>query len=76
MERDGLIPRTARKAWTCEGDGSASHRHADDCPHTIAPGQRYVECLWEAPAYASGTRVSMPCAVAFYGWTDDGSPQG
>src|SRR4051812_4195110 len=26
-QRDGLIPRTARKEWRCSGDGTASHRH-------------------------------------------------
>jgi hypothetical protein len=72
FERDGLVPRKARKSWACDGDGSASHRHTPDCPRTIESGARYVECLWEAAVYQSGNRVSLPCAIAFYGWATGG----
>lgn len=65
---DGLTLRTARKEWTCAGDGSARHRHAPDCGGQIAPGDRYVECFWESPAYSSGSRHTLACAVAFYDW--------
>lgn len=63
----GLIERTARKEWACEGNGAASPEHAPECPGVIHSGDRYAECLWSAPAYQSGTRHTMACAVAFYG---------
>ena len=63
-----LIERTARKNYDCDGDGSASHRHAPTCPKVICAGERYVECFWESPAYSSGSRKSLACAKAFYGW--------
>jgi hypothetical protein len=64
---NGLMFRTARKTHRCNGDGSASHRHAVDCAREIQPGEQYVECFWDTPAYQSGSRVSMACARAFYG---------
>jgi len=64
---EGLMLRTARKSHMCAGDGSASHRHAEDCPRRIVPGTKYIECFWSTPAFQSGTRVSMACAVTFYG---------
>lgn len=66
----GLVLRTARKEHECHGSGGRPNRHADTCAGTIEPTQRYVEVMWEAPAFASGSRVSMECARAFYGWRD------
>lgn len=63
----GLVLRQARKEWTCEGDGAAHPTHAPDCPGSIRGGDQYVECLWEASAYQSGSRHTIACAVAFYG---------
>lgn len=62
---ENVIVRTARKTHQCEGDGSASHRHADDCPRVIYPGVRYVEYVGEAAAFQSGSRHSMTCALHF-----------
>lgn len=61
--------RTARKQWTCEGNGKADPDHAPDCSLVIGPGDRYVEYLGEATAYSSGSRHSMACAVGF-GYVD------
>lgn len=63
---DGLIIRRSRKTWRCAGSGSIPAGRAETCTQTIAPGQTYVECLWEAPAFQSGTHVCMACAEAFY----------
>jgi hypothetical protein len=62
---DDSIIRTARKTYQCAGDGSASHRHADDCPRIIVPGVRHIEYVGEAAAYQSGSRHSMACALRF-----------
>lgn len=67
-EPDGLILRTARKRWQCAGDGGRPSRHAANCPGIIEPGERYVECLWESPAYSSGTRHALVCATETHGW--------
>ena len=67
-EQDGLVLRTARKRWECDGSGGKPNRHADDCPRVIEPGEQYVECLWDAPGYQSGTRHTVLCAVATHGW--------
>jgi hypothetical protein len=68
---DGLILRTARKRWDCAGDGRATNpEHSVDCPGVIEPGDQYIECLWESPAYESGTRHTLPCARVMQGWTD------
>jgi hypothetical protein len=66
--QDGLFLRTARKEWRCQGAGGRPNKWAEDCPGTIAPGTQCVECLWEAPAYQSGIRVCVECAVEHYGW--------
>lgn len=66
----GLVPRTARIEHECNGDGSTAHRHAATCGRTITMGTKYIEVMWEAPAFHSGTRVSMECARAYYGWKD------
>ena len=58
---DGFTWRTARKEHNCKGDGSASHRHAEDCPQTIQPGMGYVEYYGDTPAYQSGTRITAEC---------------
>jgi hypothetical protein len=66
---DGLILRTARKRWECRGDGRATNpQHSPDCPRVIEPGDQYVECLWESPAYASGTRHTIVCATETHGY--------
>lgn len=66
----GLVPRRARKPWNCHGSGGHPNHQADDCTVGIAPGEEYIECLWEAAAYESGVRVCLPCAREFYGWKD------
>lgn len=64
---DGLCIRRARKQWTCWGNGALRKtKHADGCVGKIQMGETYMECLWEAPSYQSGTRHSMPCARAFF----------
>lgn len=65
---DGLVLRTARKAWECEGAGGQPNHHAADCPGRIEPGEQYVECIWEAPAFQSGTRHALVCARETHGW--------
>lgn len=68
--------RTARKEWECAGDGKAHHpNHASACPRVIHPGEDYLEYLGDAPAYQSGTRHSLACAVAFYGVTITDDPK-
>jgi hypothetical protein len=67
-EQDGLVLRTARKEWTCDGSGGLPNTHAEACPQVICPGEQYVECLWETHAYASGTRHAIVCAVETHGW--------
>ena len=67
--RDGaLIIRTARKTWECDGNGAGPSRRlfAEDCWDEITPGFRYLEVLWGAPAYASGSHVCEACARQFY----------
>lgn len=60
-----VILRVARKRWSCEGDGARRPARAEDCPGTIAPGDRYVEYLGEAAAYQSGSRHCRACAETF-----------
>ena len=67
-EQDGLLLRTARKEWACDGSGGRPNRHAENCPGVIHPGEQYVECVWEAHAYASGTRHTIVCAQETHGW--------
>jgi hypothetical protein len=61
-----LVVRTARKDWRCEGDGAAHPRYSRGCWREIRQGFRYLEVLWTAPAFASGTRVCEACAREFY----------
>lgn len=63
---DGCIVRVARKGHPCDGDGSSSRRHADNCSRTIWRGDQYVEYVGATPAYQSGSRHSLACAHAFY----------
>lgn len=63
---ENTIERRAAKRHECEGDGSSDPRHADDCPRVIEPGEDYIEYLGETPAYQSGSRHSIPCAVEFF----------
>ncbi len=41
--------------------------HVEACGYVIEPGDRYVEYIGEAPAYQSGIRYSVPCALAAWG---------
>jgi hypothetical protein len=66
MSDGGLVIRTARKDWHCEGNGAAHPTYSAGCWHEIRRGFRYLEVLWSAPAYASGTRVCEACAREFY----------
>lgn len=50
---DESVLRTARKHWTCVA-----------CSRAIERGQRYLEYLGEAHAYASGSRYCLRCAHA------------
>jgi hypothetical protein len=58
---DGFHSRTARKEHQCYGDGSVSHRHADDCPKAIVPGMGSIEYYVDTPAYQSGSRITTEC---------------
>lgn len=64
----GLILRVARKQYGCNGDGSASHRHADDCTRIIFPREFYVEYVGDVPAYQSGSRITEECCREFWGF--------
>jgi hypothetical protein len=66
----GLVLRTARKRWSCQGSGGRPNRHAEDCPGVIEPGEQYVECLWEATSYESGTRHALICARVTHNWPE------
>lgn len=66
----GLVLRTARTRWTCQGSGGRPNRHAADCPGVIEPGEQYVECLWEAAGYQSGTRHAVVCAAETHNWPE------
>ncbi len=61
--------RTARKRWECCGNGGKGEgrQHSDGCIGSIEPGDRCVELLDETPAYQSGPRCCLPCAVELYG---------
>ncbi len=60
-----LLPRRARKAWPCEGNGSSAPSHAPNCPATIDRGYFYIEYLGESGAYQSGSRHCIECAREF-----------
>jgi hypothetical protein len=57
LDTSVALYRVARKRWACNcpGNGHENCPH-DDCAQEIAPGERYVEYLGEAPAYQSGSR--------------------
>lgn len=64
-----LVIRHGRKEWRCSGNGAAHPAFAEGCPGMIAVGEEHLECLWSAPAFASGTRHCIACARAFFpGW--------
>jgi hypothetical protein len=67
----GLVIRTARKGWGCAGNGAGNlTQWAPGCGE-IDKGEPYLECLWSAPAFQSGSRHCVMCAVAFFpGWVD------
>lgn len=74
----GIVVRRSRKRWRCDGNGAggAGLAHAPGCVLEILPGETYVECLWSAPAYASGSHHCYRCALAYFGgWVErDGAP--
>lgn len=65
----GLVVRTAAKEHRCQGDGSSFHRRTRECEEggeIIAPGDQYLDVLWEAPAWSSGDAVCRSCSLEFY----------
>lgn len=66
-----VMIRTARKTWTCSGNGGRGEYagHAEDCTPQIAPGAMYAEYLGDAAAYESGSRHCLACAL-FFGYID------
>jgi hypothetical protein len=60
-----ILRKRARRDWPCWGDGARRAAHADGCAGTITAGTAYAEYIGETPAYQSGSRHSMPCALAY-----------
>jgi hypothetical protein len=64
--------RSARKPYRCrcaERNGIWVETNPDyrpDCLHEIAPGDTYFEYTGETPAYQSGVRYCVRCAVAVW----------
>lgn len=64
---DGLVRRTAQKAYKCAGNGAIGSKRAFSSGHReIAIGDSYFECLWEAAPFQSGIRICEACAKAFF----------
>jgi len=57
-----LVERTARKTYQCAcARRPTAYPDRPGCTGAIAPGERYMEYLGEAPVYGSGERFCWPC---------------
>ena len=59
---DGVHVRKARKEYKCRTLKKLDGQPTPDGCHTIAPGDTYLEVLWEAPGFGSGDRYCDVCA--------------